>query len=85
MPTYSSNPIVVTSLLIINRFLFIILFLITMGNCLSCISVYSDMWDMTLLMREDDTRRPRYSEERRFHNEKSDASPLQNDLAKINR
>jgi hypothetical protein len=60
-----------------------------MGNCLSCISVYNDI-DMAILgqMKNQGQKQAnyfRYSEERRFHNEKNCPYPLPNDLTEIDR
>jgi hypothetical protein len=60
-----------------------------MGNCLPCISVYNDI-DMAMLgqmknREQNSANYFRYSEERRFHNEKNCPYPLPNDLTEIDR
>jgi hypothetical protein len=60
-----------------------------MGKCLSCISVDSDI-DMKILEQMKSRERKhanyfRYSEERRFHNERNCPYPLPNDLTEIDR
>jgi hypothetical protein len=70
----SLNPIVALLFLATNHLYSSYHLLIAMGNCLPCISTYSNI-DMTLLRRmrsqeQKHTNYFRYTEGRRFHNEK---------------
>lgn len=63
--------------------------LISMGKCMSRLSVYDDM-DATLLRHarshdQDGANRFRHAEGHRFHNEKNCPYPLPNDLTEIDR
>jgi hypothetical protein len=82
------NPIIITLFLIINC-LYSYHRLITMGNYLSCLSVYSDT-DTTALghmrnRKRNDADYFRYSEERRFHNKEDCPYPFPNDLTEMDR
>jgi hypothetical protein len=83
------NPIVVLSFLAKYPLYPSHHLLFTMGNCLFCISVYSDIDAMPLdHMRSRNQSLANYfrhTEESRLHNEKNCPYPLPNDLTEIDR